>query len=153
MGDTPRESADVKLCVLVLNSGWEKIGVQEDAGNYKGDQKKKIMCNVFYGFELIFQDKKNKNPKRSPPWLAQLCTLSLNNFSPNAIHVCKHGTMLPSQPLRQKIVLYSTTKVNSFTPARRNVTNLGNGDAKVERKHCESQAARRAEHAASGENM
>lgn len=110
------------------------------------------MCNVFYGFELIFQDKK-KQKNASRPGSHSFVLLSLDNFSLNAIHVCKHGTMLPSQPLRQKIVIYSTTKVNSFTPARRNVTNSGNGDVKVERKHCESQAACRAEHAASGENM
>lgn len=66
VGDTPRESADVKLCVLVHSSGWEKIGVQEDAGNYKGDQKKKLCAMYFMGLNLFFETKKKKNnPKNA----------------------------------------------------------------------------------------
>lgn len=42
----PCESVDVKLYIFEHNSGYRKISVEEEAGNYKEDHKK--LCAVYF---------------------------------------------------------------------------------------------------------
>lgn len=70
-----------------------------------------------------------------------------SEYMPVNISCFFRGLRWSLQPLGEKIIIHSTTKVNNFTLAHRNVTKLGKRDVKrSEEKHCKSEAVCEAEH-------